>query len=436
MPAPLEAYRYVNSRRQVLIDSARQQPLVRMQDKNYNQLAQIGQEISCYFEEIAADTGEAGVVIRGGDYLADFVRNAVRIEEDLHLSIDPIGTKPNWRTRWGGKITTINVKRDSSGIHTVELIASANREHLKNILIGSTPFFPPEIQPLKMWLMPANIRTGCMITLAINLARLFFPIATVPANILNPFGWINPLGLDAILNSNTYCRWKTSSTSCVLSEEPHQGFDKDAGFEYIGTAGGLRGNLVPLIAWAPVGDHDHCLLRPDGDGQDPHHPEHRQSRRSIGGIELETLDAPESPAFSPDGKVDCVCRRCPVGVLGYLRGGSGDETDRRTSPRTTSPTTRRRLRPDGPSSTTRASQRNDKLFQSRSARPADKKQLTFGSHDDTAAQVLQRPRRSCSPRRRPIRTRLRCRSVARNGNIPNVWTLDLGTASSPAGRTR
>ena len=200
MGAPIEAYRYANSRRQTLIDSARQQPLVRMQDKNYNQLAQIGQEVSCYFEEIAADTGEAGVVIRGGDYLADFVRNAVRLEEDLHLSIDPIGTKPNWRTRWGGKITTINVKRDSSGIHTVELIASANREHLKNILIASTPFFPPEIQPIKMWMMPANIRTGCTITMAIQLARLFFPLATIPSNILNPFGWVNPLGLDAILN--------------------------------------------------------------------------------------------------------------------------------------------------------------------------------------------------------------------------------------------
>ncbi len=32
------------------------------------------------------------------------------------------------------------------------------------------------------------------------------------------------------------------------------GFDHTRGFEYIATAGGLRGNLVPWIAWAPVGD--------------------------------------------------------------------------------------------------------------------------------------------------------------------------------------
>jgi hypothetical protein len=197
---PLCAYRYLNSRRQVLIDSARQRPLIRMQDKNYTQLATIAQERSCRFEEIAADSGEAGVVIRGGDYLGDFVRNLVRIEEDLHLSIDPIGTQPDWKTRWGGKITQISVKRDSSGIHTVELIATANREHFKTTLIGSTPLFPPELQPIHMWMLPANIRTGCFITMFIQLARLFFPLLSIPTNIANPAGWLNPLGPDALLN--------------------------------------------------------------------------------------------------------------------------------------------------------------------------------------------------------------------------------------------
>jgi hypothetical protein len=197
---PVTTYRYLNSRRQLLIDGARARPLVRMQDKNLNQLVPIGQERSCHFEEIAHDSGEAAVVIRGGDYLGDFVRNAVRVEEDLHLSIDPIATQPDWPTRWGGKITGINVKRDTDGIHTVELVATANREHYKSILIGTTPWFPPEVQPIKMWMLPANLRTGCFVTLFVNLARLFFPPLSVLTNIANPAGWINPLGLDAILN--------------------------------------------------------------------------------------------------------------------------------------------------------------------------------------------------------------------------------------------
>jgi hypothetical protein len=63
---PLSSYRYLHSRRQTMIDAARQRPLVRMQDKNLNHIAPITQERSVRFEEVAHDTGEAGVVIRGG----------------------------------------------------------------------------------------------------------------------------------------------------------------------------------------------------------------------------------------------------------------------------------------------------------------------------------------------------------------------------------
>lgn len=199
---PMSAYRYLHSRRQTMVDAARQRPLVRMQDKNLAHIARFSGEMSCRFEEIAADSGEAGVVIRGGDHLGEFVRRAVRIEEDLHLSIDPFATEPDWSTRWGGKITTINAKRDSSGIHTVELVATAQREHLKTTLVGSTPLFPLELQPIKMWMLPANIRTGCAATLFINWLRAFHPAASIPTNIFNPAGWINPLGLDALLNLN------------------------------------------------------------------------------------------------------------------------------------------------------------------------------------------------------------------------------------------
>lgn len=199
---PLAAYRYNEARARTLQNGFRQRPLLRMQDKNLQQFASIGGERSVRFEEIATDTGEAGVVLRGGDYLSDFVRNAVRLEEDLHLSIDINPLRLSHLTRWGGKITTINAKRDSSGIHTVELIASAQREHLKHVLVGTTPFFPPEVQPLSLWMLPANCRTACASTLFINLMRQFEPGLSTITNIMNPFGWLNPFGPDALLNFN------------------------------------------------------------------------------------------------------------------------------------------------------------------------------------------------------------------------------------------
>jgi hypothetical protein len=199
---PVAAYRYNESRARTLQNAFRRRPLLRMQDSNLNQIGDICGERSVRFEEIATDTGEAGVVLRGGDDLADFVRNGVLLEEDLHLSIDVNPLRPSWKTRWGGKITTINVKRDIEGIHTVELIASAQRNHLKHVLVGTTPFFPPEVQPLSLWLLPANCRTACATTLFINLMRQFEPGLSTITNIMNPFGWINPFGPGAIANIN------------------------------------------------------------------------------------------------------------------------------------------------------------------------------------------------------------------------------------------
>ncbi len=79
-----------------------------------------------------------------------------------------------------------------------------------------------------------------------------------------------------------------------------KGFDYTNRIEYIATAGGLRGNLMPWIAWAPVGDtiayfartgkFKSLLLQNVATG-------HIEKR-----LELRTVDGPESPSFSPDGK--------------------------------------------------------------------------------------------------------------------------------------
>lgn len=187
---PIASYRYLRRRAEVLTQGSQQRPLVRMQDRNLSHISRIGNEISCRTEEIATDAGEAAVVIRGGDYLADFVKR-IRVEEDLHLSVDPNALAPTWRTRWGGKITTVNAKRDSRGVHTVELIATSNRAHQRHTLIAANPVTPPELQLPKMWFVPANARTGCAFTLAVQHARLFLPLLQIPTNILNPGAWLD-----------------------------------------------------------------------------------------------------------------------------------------------------------------------------------------------------------------------------------------------------
>lgn len=188
---PMDAYRYLRGRRDVIESAANQRPMLRLFDKNMQPIAQIAGERMASVEEMASDSGQANVVLRYENWLTDFILHQTKIHEDLHLVVDPNPTKPTWRTRWGGKVTGIVAKRDSSGIHTLELEAISNRQHAKNLLFAANPIFPPEVQLPKMWVLPGNTRTILSISMFINLARLFFPALSIPTNIFNPAGWIN-----------------------------------------------------------------------------------------------------------------------------------------------------------------------------------------------------------------------------------------------------
>ena len=187
---PLSAYRYMEGRRKTMIDAVRQRPLLRLWDKNHMFLGQIAQEQSVMVEELMTDSGGGNITIRRDNWLSNFILYDRRIEEDLHFTLDPVPTNQDWRTRWGGKITTIDAKRSKDGLHTVEMEMVSNREHVKHLLAGCNPVMPPEIQFPRMWMMPWNCRTNLMISMALNLARQFFPLLAIPDNIANPFAWL------------------------------------------------------------------------------------------------------------------------------------------------------------------------------------------------------------------------------------------------------
>jgi hypothetical protein len=186
---PMAAYFYLYRQRDMLLQSIYQRPLLRLWDHNMQPIGRIGQENSCTVEEVMADSGSGSVVIRNDNWLSKFIQFDRRAEQDLHFTLDPYPTQRNWRTRWGGKVTTVNAKRDASGLHTVELELIHNREHLKHLLVGANPIFPPEIQVPKMYFLPWNVRSGVFMTLFLNLARQYFPLLAIPDNIGDPFAW-------------------------------------------------------------------------------------------------------------------------------------------------------------------------------------------------------------------------------------------------------
>lgn len=197
------------------------------------------------------------------------------------------------------------------------------------------------------------------------------------------------------------------------------GFSKDRGYEFISVPG-ARWNTVPWIAWAPHGDRLAYFAR-------------TEKQRSLilinvvtGNIEdriyLDSVDAPESPEFSLDGrKVYFSALRDAVGDIFEL-----DLETREVRNLTNdsfadyAPT----VSPDGSALIYLARiSGNDKLFRL-SLSTGEKTQLTFGTHDEGGAQFLDAhtlvfpstgtdPAASVDP------------EVVRNGQIFNLWTLDL-----------
>lgn len=199
------------------------------------------------------------------------------------------------------------------------------------------------------------------------------------------------------------------------------GFDKDFGWEYIVTPGG-RFNTVPWMSWSSSGDRLAYFVRVE------------KSRTLVlqnvltGDIErrfeMNMVDDPESPDLSPDGRyVVFAALQGGVGDIFRLDLQTGEVTNLTKDPFADSGPT---WSPDGSFIVYVARvSGNEKLFRLDLA-TGRKTQLTFGTHDDSAAQFLDADTivfsSTATDPSQPIDP-----AVARNGNVYNIWTLDLRT---------
>ena len=77
------------------------------------------------------------------------------------------------------------------------------------------------------------------------------------------------------------------------------GFDQSSGYEYLATPGG-RWNSVPWMSWSPTGDRLAFFVRTEKDRSLI--VQNVVTKKIEIRVPLLTVDAPESPDFSPDGK--------------------------------------------------------------------------------------------------------------------------------------
>ena len=200
------------------------------------------------------------------------------------------------------------------------------------------------------------------------------------------------------------------------------GFNKDRGFEYIATPGGFRNNAVPWMSWSTASDRIAYFARTEK--MKTLILQNAANGKVEQRIELKTVDMPESPDISPDGKE--VAFSGLVGATGDIFIVNLESKEVRNVTKDAFGDFAPTWSPDGKSIVylARASG-NDKLFTLDLA-SGKKTQLTFGTHDDGGAQfvdddTLVFPSTAIDPNQ-PVEA-----EVARNGNIYNIWTLNLKT---------
>ncbi len=200
------------------------------------------------------------------------------------------------------------------------------------------------------------------------------------------------------------------------------GFDKGFGFDHIVYMGDRPD--MPWMSWSPKGDRLAYFVRTEKERTLI--VQNVLTRKVEVRVPMKSVDEPESPTFSPDGRL--------VAFAG-LRGGIGDiyTVDLETQQITNltgdefadyGPT----YAPDGRSVlyATRVSG-NYKLFRL-NLDTGTKTQLTFGTHDDSSPQFIDAHTIAFSSTAVDPLVPLDP-EVAKNGNIFNIWTLDFDTGT-------
>src|SRR5579871_3606462 len=197
-----------------------------------------------------------------------------------------------------------------------------------------------------------------------------------------------------------------------------RGFDKDMGFDHIV----FMGERVefPWMSWSPKGDRLAYFVRTEKERTLI--IQNVLTRAIEDRIPMKTVDEPESPNFSPDGRKI---------VFDALRGGVGDIFELDLQTKEIVNLTNDKFADAGPVYSPDGTyivynvrvSGNNKLWRL-DLDSKKKTQLTFGTNDETAVQFIDEKTvvfaSTATDPAVPLEP-----EVARNGNIYNIWTLDL-----------
>ena len=197
------------------------------------------------------------------------------------------------------------------------------------------------------------------------------------------------------------------------------GFDQSLGFESIPVPG-MRWVTVPWMSWSPQGDRLAYFVRTEKDRSLI--LQNVISRKVEVRIPMTTVDSPESPDISPDGKL--VAFAAAQGIVNDIYTVNLDSHEIVNLTKDEFADYAPTWAPDGKSVVyLKRVSGNEKLFRLDLA-TGKSTQLTFGTHDEGGAQFLDANTlvftSTATDPAKPIDP-----EVSKNGAIHNVWTLDL-----------
>src|SRR5262245_33525500 len=209
-----------------------------------------------------------------------------------------------------------------------------------------------------------------------------------------------------------------SSKDGSLVRNLTSGFDKDMGFDHIVQMG--ERFEMPWMAWSPKGDRLAYFVRTEKERSLI--IQNVLTKKIELKLPMKSVDEPESPSFAPDGKTI---------AFAALRGGVGDIYTINLDTNDVVNITNDAFADSGPVYapdgkyllySARVSG-NQKIFRL-DLDTKTKTQLTFGTQDETAAQFIDDHTIVFSSTATDPAVPLEA-EVSRNGNIYNIWTLDM-----------
>lgn len=184
----IEAWETSEQQKRDAEELRRRQPVVRLWDGDWKVGVPVRGALRVNCRWVMNNTGSAEIDLPPGHHLIDWIFDqSQRTTRNLHLTIDKDGA------RWGGRMKDARIIRHDDGHRIIRLTFLDDYEELKYLQVWSNPFLPAAFQFPRVFILAGPAKYMLKLALFVNLMRQNASLWHLPADPLNPEGWVRGL---------------------------------------------------------------------------------------------------------------------------------------------------------------------------------------------------------------------------------------------------